>query len=149
MPRIFSYDVYDGNKMVLEKVTSKEIQDHFGTDYANMSLYTRDKKKNRYMGKYILVRHGQGKPEAFLEKENEIPTQMPESWSREWKEACIRIKKGEKMEYLIELIEERKELGKRTAYTKGGSWNDRIEYDRLGQLILEEVYRLYENGEIH
>lgn len=94
MPRIFSYDVYDGDKMVLEKVTSKEIQDYFGTDYANMSLYTREKKKNRYMGKYILVRHGQGKPEAISEEENEIPTQMPESWSREWEEACSRIKRG-------------------------------------------------------
>lgn len=93
MPKIFNYDVYDGDEMVLEKVTSKEIQDHFGTDYANMSLYTRDKKKNRYMGKYILVRHGQGRPEGFLEKENEIQTKMPESWSKEWEEACSRIKR--------------------------------------------------------
>lgn len=92
MPRIFNYDVYDGDKMILEKVTSKEIQDHFGTDYANMSLYTRDKRKNRYMGRYILVRHGTGKPEAFSKKEDETPTQMPESWSREWEKECSRIR---------------------------------------------------------
>lgn len=53
------------------------------------------------------------------------------------------------MEYLNELIEKRKEVGKRTAYTKGGNWNDRVEYDRLGQLILEEVNRLYENGKLN
>ena len=51
------------------------------------------------------------------------------------------------MEYLIELIEKRKEVGKRPAYTKGGNWNDMVEYDRLGQLIIKEVNRLYESGE--
>ena len=32
------------------------------------------------------------------------------------------------MEYLIELIERRKEIGKLPAYIKGGSLNDKIEY---------------------
>lgn len=50
------------------------------------------------------------------------------------------------MKYLVELIEKRKEIGKRPAYSKGGNWNDKVEYERLGNLILDEVCRLYENG---
>ena len=52
------------------------------------------------------------------------------------------------MEYLISLIEKRKEVGKRPAHTKGGSYNDVIEYDRLGELIIKEVNRLYDAGEL-
>lgn len=53
------------------------------------------------------------------------------------------------MEHLIELIERRKEIGKRPAYTRGGSWNDKIEYERLGNLILDEVNRLYDEGKLN
>lgn len=53
------------------------------------------------------------------------------------------------MEYLIKLIEKRKEVGKRPAHCKGGNWNDRVEYERLGSLILNEVERLYENGKLN
>ena len=50
------------------------------------------------------------------------------------------------MEHLIHLIEKRKEIGKRKSYTKGGDYNDFIEYNRIGNLILDEVCRLYEEG---
>lgn len=50
------------------------------------------------------------------------------------------------MEYLISLLEERKEIGKRTAYTNGGSYEDMIEFNRISELIIKEVYRLYEEG---
>ncbi len=53
------------------------------------------------------------------------------------------------MEYLIELIEKRKEIGKRQAYCRGGNLNDKVEYERLGSLILDEVNRLYENGKLN
>lgn len=53
------------------------------------------------------------------------------------------------MEHLIELIEKRKEVGKRPAYINGGKWNDRIEYERLGNLILDEINRLYEKGKLN
>ncbi len=53
------------------------------------------------------------------------------------------------MEYLIELIERRKEIGKRPAYIKGGSLNDKIEYERIGNLILNEVSRLYDDGKLN
>lgn len=50
------------------------------------------------------------------------------------------------MEYLISLIEKRKEIGKRPAYSKGGNYNDMVEFNRLGELIIEEVCKLYEKG---
>lgn len=52
------------------------------------------------------------------------------------------------MEHLIHLIEKRKEIGKRKSYTKGGDYNDFIEYNRIGNLILDEVCRLYEEGKL-
>lgn len=52
------------------------------------------------------------------------------------------------MERLIELIEKRKEVGKRKSYRTGGNLNDYVEYRRIGELILDEVYRLYDEGKI-
>ena len=52
------------------------------------------------------------------------------------------------MENLKRLIEKRKEVGKRPSYTKGGNYNDIVEYNRLGCLILEEVTRLYDEGKL-
>lgn len=52
------------------------------------------------------------------------------------------------MERLKELIEKREEIGKRPAYLKGGSYNDKLEYERLGRLILDEIYQMYKNGKL-
>lgn len=52
------------------------------------------------------------------------------------------------MEHLIHLIEKRKEIGKRKSYTKGGDYNDFIEYSRISELILDEVYKLYDEGKL-
>lgn len=52
------------------------------------------------------------------------------------------------MEQLIHLIEKRKEIGQRKSYTKGGNYNDFIEYNRIGELILDEVYELYDEGKL-
>ena len=55
---------------------------------------------------------------------------------------------GRNMKQLISLIERRKSVGKKKSYTKGGNYNDFIEHERLGQLILREVYRLYDEGKL-
>ena len=65
------------------------------------------------------------------------------------------------MERLKRLIKKRKEIGKRPSYTKGGDYNitpnhlnihkdynDYIEYKRLGDLILEEISMLYDEGKL-
>lgn len=52
------------------------------------------------------------------------------------------------MERLIRLIEKRKEIGNRKSYTKDGDYNDFIEYKRIGNLILNEVCMLYEEGKL-
>lgn len=52
------------------------------------------------------------------------------------------------MERLIKLIEKRNEIGKRKSYTKGGDHNDYCEYNRIGELILKEVHRLYDEGKL-
>lgn len=54
------------------------------------------------------------------------------------------------MKYLIELIEKRKEVGKRPWNPQGGTtnYNNRTEYERLGNLILDEVDRLYDDGKL-
>lgn len=52
------------------------------------------------------------------------------------------------MERLIKLIEKRKEIGKRKIYTKCGDYNDYIEYSRISELILDEVYKLYDEGKL-
>lgn len=50
------------------------------------------------------------------------------------------------MQRLRELIEKRKEIGKRPAPMKYGNYNDLMEYSRLGELILAEVDKLYDEG---
>lgn len=52
------------------------------------------------------------------------------------------------MEQLKELIKKRKEIGKRKSYTKGGNYNDYVEYNRLGDLILEEIEMIYDEGKL-
>lgn len=52
------------------------------------------------------------------------------------------------MERLIRLIKKRKEIGKRLAHKKGGNFNDLIQYKSIGDLILEEVNRLYDEGKL-
>lgn len=51
-----------------------------------------------------------------------------------------------RMDYLIRLIEERREIGKRPAECRGGNRKDWLEYERLGNSILEEINRLYAAG---
>lgn len=53
------------------------------------------------------------------------------------------------METLKDLIKKRKEIGQRPSYTNGGNYNDWLEYNRLGNLIIEEVCRLYDAGELN
>lgn len=52
------------------------------------------------------------------------------------------------MQRLIELIKMRREYGKRKAHSKGGNYNDLVEYGRLGELILAEVNKLYDEGKL-
>ena len=52
------------------------------------------------------------------------------------------------MEHLIKLVEKRKDLGKTKSYKNGGNFNDLIEYKRLGELIVEEVCHLYDEGKL-
>lgn len=53
------------------------------------------------------------------------------------------------MERLIELIEKRKGIGKTRSHKKGGNHNDTIEFERLGQLIVDRVNEMHENGTFH
>lgn len=55
------------------------------------------------------------------------------------------------MGYLVELIEKRKEVGKRPWNPQGGTtnYNNRAEYERLGNLIIDEVNRLYDKGKLY
>ena len=48
------------------------------------------------------------------------------------------------MEHLMELVKKRRKIGERPSYTKGGNYNDLVEYKRIGDLILAEVDRLYD-----
>lgn len=52
------------------------------------------------------------------------------------------------MERLINLIEKRNEIGKKKSYTQGGDYNDYCEYIRIGELILKEVQKLYDEGRL-
>lgn len=54
------------------------------------------------------------------------------------------------MEHLIELIEKRKDVGRRPWNPQGGTrnYNNRVEYERLGNLILAEINRLYDDGKL-
>ena len=97
--RIYLYDVYDmcGNdEPVLENMKAEKIQEHFGTDFENMSPYTRTKRKNLYMSRYMIVPHGAERQEDYIkpeEQDDDIITHMPESWSKEWTEVCSRIRR--------------------------------------------------------
>lgn len=53
------------------------------------------------------------------------------------------------MEHLIKLIEKRKEIGLRPAALRGGDIKDLYEYQRVGDLIIEEACRLYEAGKLN
>lgn len=53
------------------------------------------------------------------------------------------------METLKDLIKERKEIGQRRSHTNGGNYNDFLDYVRLGDLIIEEVCRMYDAGELN
>lgn len=54
------------------------------------------------------------------------------------------------MSRLKELIEKRKEIGRRRlSENRKQNCNNRMEFDRIGNLILEEVYRMYEAGELN
>lgn len=52
------------------------------------------------------------------------------------------------MKHLISLIEQRKEIGQTKSPMCGGNYNNIIEYRRIGDLIIEEVCRLYDTGKI-
>ena len=52
------------------------------------------------------------------------------------------------MDRLISLIEQRKKIGKTKAPARGGNLNDLVEYQINGELIVNEVCRLYDVGKI-
>ena len=87
----FCYDVYDGSSIVLENKTANEIQEHFKTNYADMSYYTSGKAY--YQGMYQIVRHGSGRPKPLHRKNGGARTEMPEEWIKEWTEVCSRIRR--------------------------------------------------------
>lgn len=43
--------------------------------------------------------------------------------------------------------EKREEYGKKKSHMKGGSYNNAIEYQRYGELIVKEIMELYRKGE--
>lgn len=53
------------------------------------------------------------------------------------------------MQHLKELIEKYKEIGKRKAHRNSGNYNDYVEYQRIGELILKEIINLYDEGKIN
>ena len=53
------------------------------------------------------------------------------------------------MQHLKELIEKYKEIGKKKSCRNGGNHNDYVEHQRIGELILKEVIRLYDEGKIN
>lgn len=53
------------------------------------------------------------------------------------------------MKRLVELIEKRKRIGKTRSHKKGGNYNDIIEFERLGQLIVDRVNKMHEKGIFH
>ena len=52
------------------------------------------------------------------------------------------------MKRIQELLEKRAEIGRKPSYTKGGNYNDQIEYTRLGELILKEIEELHKSGKL-
>lgn len=52
------------------------------------------------------------------------------------------------MDRLCRLIEQRRKIGKTKAPVRGGNCNDLVEYWRNGELIVNEVCRLYDAGKI-
>ena len=87
----FYYDVYEGNKIILDNVTTDEIQKHFGATYSEISYYTSGRAY--YQGIYQIVRHGSGQPKALHRKNGGARTEMPEDWIKEWAEVCSRIRR--------------------------------------------------------
>lgn len=53
------------------------------------------------------------------------------------------------MEKLREYAKKRKELGEKPAPKNGGNYNEYMEYHRMGELIIKEVMRMYDAGELH
>lgn len=52
------------------------------------------------------------------------------------------------MNRLKNLLEKREEYSKKPCSRKDKTYNNYLEYHRYGELILEEVERLYEEGEL-
>lgn len=50
---------------------------------------------------------------------------------------------NKKLETLLTKIDE---VGKRPAYMKGGSLNDKLEYERLRELFLDECLNAFRSG---
>ena len=88
------YDVYDGSSIVLENVTTKEIQKHFGTDLHNIGYYTTGMVY--FLGKYLITKHGSGQPEAPKQRSDYGGPYLTEEWKRnweaEWGKACSRLR---------------------------------------------------------
>lgn len=92
MGKFYYYDVYDGGNVILTNVTSKEIQEHFGTDYQSMTEFTREKNKKPYLS-YLIVRRGAEKPRGLQKKwKKETVCNMADSWKREWDETCKKLR---------------------------------------------------------
>lgn len=52
------------------------------------------------------------------------------------------------MQQLKALIKKYKMIGCKKSHSKGGNYNDYVEYQRIGELILKEVIKLYDNGKL-
>ena len=52
------------------------------------------------------------------------------------------------MKRIQELLEKRAQIGQKPSYTKGGNYNDLVEYTRLGELILKEIEELHKTGKL-
>ena len=55
---------------------------------------------------------------------------------------------ADKYELPLAVEDTQEKLARRLGITKGGDYNDFIEYNRIGNLILDEVCRLYDEGKL-
>lgn len=53
----------------------------------------------------------------------------------------------EKVEELKRCCEKREEYGKTKSYTRGGSYNDYLEFEKYGELIIDTVMEMYRAGD--
>jgi hypothetical protein len=82
MPELAYYDVYDRNKMILQKVTIRVVHEH-------LPDYDRSNHGNRlYDGRYKIVRHGEEPVEDPYKK---YSSAKEEEFAMRWILACYRL----------------------------------------------------------